>query len=48
MLIKGVNIANAANPKAGTSATRICSPPYADEDTQFEPRIPKEFLLDKR
>ena len=48
MLTIGVKMANAANPKVGTSATRICSPPYAEEETQLEPRIPKEFLLDKR
>jgi hypothetical protein len=38
--IMGVNIAKAAKPKAGIRATRICSPPYAEDEIQSEERIP--------
>jgi hypothetical protein len=37
----GGKMVNAARPKAGMSATRICSPPYADDEMQSEDRIPK-------
>jgi hypothetical protein len=37
----GIKIANAAKPKAGSSAMRICSEPYADEEMQSEDKIPK-------
>jgi hypothetical protein len=43
--IMGGKIVKAANPKAGISATRICSPPYADEDIQSDEIIPKAFFL---
>ena len=36
----GGKMANAASPKAGMSATKICSPPYAEDEMQSEERIP--------
>jgi hypothetical protein len=48
MLISGVKSENAARPKAGMSATNICSPPYADDEMQSDERIPKARLLDNR
>jgi hypothetical protein len=47
-LISGVKSENAARPKAGMSATNICSPPYADDEMQSDERIPKARLLDNR
>jgi hypothetical protein len=44
----GNKIENAANPKAGRSAIRICSEPYADEEMQSEERIPKAYFLSRR
>jgi hypothetical protein len=38
--IIGGKIVNAANPNAGISATKICSPPYAEDEMQSEERIP--------
>ena len=38
--INGGKIVNAANPNAGISATKICSPPYAEDEMQSEERIP--------
>ena len=37
----GINKVNAANPKAGSSATRICSEPYAEDEMQSEERMPR-------
>ena len=48
MLISGVKSENAARPKAGISATNICSPPYADEEMQSDERIPNARLFDRR
>jgi hypothetical protein len=36
----GINIANAAKPKAGSRAIRICSEPYADDEIQSLDKIP--------
>jgi hypothetical protein len=36
----GINKANAAKPKAGSSAIKICSEPYAEDEIQSEERIP--------
>jgi hypothetical protein len=36
----GINMANAAIPKAGTSAKSICSDPYAEDEIQSEDKIP--------
>jgi hypothetical protein len=36
----GIKIANAANPKAGNSAIKICSEPYAEDEMQSEDKIP--------
>ena len=44
----GGNIAKAAKPKAGISATKICSPPYAEDEMQSEERIPKADFLESR
>ena len=41
----GINIAKAAKPKAGTSANKICSEPYADDEMQSEDKIPRPYLL---
>ena len=45
MLISGVKSENAARPKAGMSATNICSPPYADDEMQSDESTPKAFFL---
>jgi hypothetical protein len=37
----GINKVNAANPNAGSSAIRICSDPYADDEMQSEERMPR-------
>jgi hypothetical protein len=44
----GIKIAKAASPNAGSSAIKICSEPYADEEMQSEERIPRAYLLLKR
>jgi hypothetical protein len=44
----GMMIPNAARPKAGRSAIKICSEPYADDEMQSEERIPSAYLLLKR
>jgi len=36
----GIKMANAANPKAGRSAIRICSEPYAEDEIQSLDKIP--------
>ena len=41
----GIKRLNAAKPKAGSSAIRICSLPYADDEIQSEERIPKANRL---
>ncbi len=41
----GGKIVNAAKPKAGISATSICSPPYADDEMQSDESTPKAFFL---
>jgi hypothetical protein len=46
--IIGVNIAKAAKPNAGIKATRICSPPYAEDEIQSDERIPYALRLDNR
>ncbi len=40
MPIRGVKIVKAAKPKAGMSATNICSPPYALDEMQSEDKTP--------
>ncbi|CAB4575349.1 unannotated protein [freshwater metagenome] len=37
----GIKIAKAAKPKAGNSAIKICSEPYAEDEIQSEDKIPK-------
>ena len=37
----GIKIAKAAKPNAGSSAIKICSEPYADEEIQSDDKIPK-------
>jgi hypothetical protein len=44
----GIKIANAAKPNAGSSAIRICSEPYADDEIQSDERIPSAYLLLRR
>jgi hypothetical protein len=44
----GINNANAAKPNAGSSAIKICSEPYADEEIQSEERIPSAYRLLRR
>ncbi|CAB4596935.1 unannotated protein [freshwater metagenome] len=44
----GIMSAKDANPKAGSSAIRICSLPYADDEMQSLERIPSAYLLLKR
>ena len=39
----GINIAKAARPKAGTSASKICSEPYALDEMQSEDKIPSAY-----
>ena len=41
-------MANAANPNAGSSAMRICSEPYADDEMQSDDKIPKAKRFFKR
>jgi hypothetical protein len=36
----GIKIAKAANPNAGSSAIKICSEPYAEDEIQSDERIP--------
>jgi hypothetical protein len=48
MPVMGIKIVNAANPKAGMSAIRICSEPYAEDEMQSDERIPKAYRLLKR
>ena len=45
MPVIGINMANAAKPKAGTRANKICSDPYADDEIQSEDKIPKAYFL---
>jgi hypothetical protein len=44
----GIKIANAAKPKAGSSAIRICSDPYADDEMQSDAKIPSAKRFFKR
>jgi Ca2+-dependent lipid-binding protein len=44
----GIKIANAAKPKAGKSAIKICSDPYADDEIQSDERIPNAYRLLRR
>jgi hypothetical protein len=37
----GISKVNAAKPKAGRSAIKICSEPYAEDEIQSEDRIPR-------
>ncbi|MEN9305273.1 MAG: hypothetical protein RLY76_541 [Actinomycetota bacterium] len=37
----GINNVKAANPKAGSNATKICSEPYAEDEMQSEERMPR-------
>jgi hypothetical protein len=41
----GIKILNAASPNAGSSAKRICSEPYAEDEMQSEERIPRAKVL---
>ncbi len=41
-------MAKAAKPKAGRSAMRICSEPYAEDEMQSEDKIPKAKRFFKR
>jgi hypothetical protein len=36
----GIKIEKAAKPNAGSSAIKICSDPYAEEEIQSEDKIP--------
>jgi hypothetical protein len=37
----GIMMENAARPKAGINAIRICSDPYADDEMQSDERMPR-------
>jgi hypothetical protein len=41
----GINMAKAASPKAGTSASKICSDPYALDEMQSEDKTPSAYLF---
>ena len=44
----GINNPNAAKPKAGSNAIKICSDPYADDEIQSLERIPNAKRFFKR
>ncbi|MFM7356413.1 MAG: hypothetical protein ACKO12_05555, partial [Actinomycetota bacterium] len=41
--VMGINNVNAAKPKAGRSAIKICSEPYAEDEMQSEDNIPRAY-----
>jgi hypothetical protein len=44
-MVIGIKIVKAANPNAGSSANKICSLPYAEEEIQSEDKIPSAYRL---
>ena len=43
--VSGISKVNAANPKAGNSAIKICSEPYAEDEMQSDERMPSANLF---
>jgi hypothetical protein len=48
MAVIGIKIAKAASPNAGSSAIKICSEPYAEDEMQSDERMPSPYRLLRR